>query len=147
MKKEFAENRERILTEVKAAAEKGDDARVVELAEKFGFIHDPELEKYLVNSHAVLKAKEQKERAVQDKADALIKAEQDKAWENGYYLGFVSGAYAERSGRMKLSSNEVNAAARGIIAEGSLGELSDDARRSFISGFESGYDLGWSSSR
>jgi hypothetical protein len=77
-KREFAENRDQILKQVKADADAGDYAREIELADKYNLVHDPELDKYLDVAHAALKAAEEKSETAKAQADAASKAAEDK---------------------------------------------------------------------
>ena len=78
LKKEFAANRDQILKQVKAAADAGDNAHVVELADKYEIVHDPELDRYLVAAHATLKAADEKKRAAEAAAEEKKRAAEEK---------------------------------------------------------------------
>ena len=78
LKKEFAANRDQILQQVKAAADSGDDARVVELADKFSIVHDPELDRYLNAAHTTLKAADEKKRVAEAAAEEKKRAVEEK---------------------------------------------------------------------
>ena len=75
LKKDFAQNRTALLTQVKSADQAHDYQRVLALADRYSLVHDPELDNYLYTAHSAQKSAEEKARAERQAAKEREKAD------------------------------------------------------------------------